>query len=186
MANPVPLSIFHLVLERDSEELPSSPAAELPFESLDSRVLTLFRLSTSLAALFLLVPASAVLALLTWQRLLPPWLAGIALAGFSAFTVWIVVVYPRLHLRSWGFRIEDAVFELKYGVIVQRRIHIPLSRLQHVDIHRGPLERQLGLATLLLHTAGTSHALQTIPGLDPARAAQLRDRFLRFEGDDAV
>ncbi|HUF64019.1 MAG TPA: PH domain-containing protein [Verrucomicrobiales bacterium] len=175
------------MLEHDAgQSPPSSPAVELPFEPLDSRVLGLFRLSSFIGALFLLTPASAILAVLTWQTLLPAWLAAIALTGFLALSAWLVFVYPRLHLRSWGFRIEDGVFELKHGVIVQRRVHIPLSRLQHVDIRRGPLERHLGLATLMLHTAGTSHALQTVPGLDPARAAQLRDRFLRFEGDDAV
>jgi membrane protein YdbS with pleckstrin-like domain len=63
---------------------------------------------------------------------------------------------------------------------------LPLSRLQHVDLHRGPLERAFGLASLILHTAGTHEARITIPGLDADEAVRLRDRLVEVGGDDAV
>jgi uncharacterized protein len=61
-----------------------------------------------------------------------------------------------------------------------------VTRLQHVDLRRGPVERQFGLATLVLHTAGTHAASITIPGLDADEAVRLRDRLAEIGGNDAV
>ena len=49
-----------------------------------------------------------------------------------------------------------------------------------------PLERAHGLASLILHTAGTHEATLVIPGLDADEAARLRDRLVAAGGDDAV
>jgi membrane protein YdbS with pleckstrin-like domain len=164
----------------------SAHEAASSFETLDPRVVFLFRFSAFVACAFLLIPLFTALALLGYHRVIPPWLAGAATVPLIAIAVWAIAIHPGFHYRSWRFRIAHGICELRYGVFVHREVHIPLSRLQHVDIRRGPLERRLGLATLMLYTAGTSYALQSIPGLNPERAAELRDRFLRFEGDDAV
>jgi hypothetical protein len=55
-----------------------------------------------------------------------------------------------------------------------------------VDLHSGPIQRSLGLASLILHTAGTHHATIMIPGLDTVEAARLRDQLVAVGGDDAV
>jgi membrane protein YdbS with pleckstrin-like domain len=54
--------------------------------------------------------------------------------------------------------------------------------VQHTDIQRGPLDRRLGLAELLIHTAGTQMATVRLPGLTADRASALRDALL--EGHD--
>jgi len=54
------------------------------------------------------------------------------------------------------------------------RVRVPMARIQHVDIRRGPLERRYGLATVVLFTAAGAHA---IPGLALEVADQLRDRI---------
>ena len=66
--------------------------------------------------------------------------------------------WPQRDYACWSYRINQRVVELRHGVIWHVAVSIPLSRLQHVDLHRGPLERRYGLASLELHTAGTSHA----------------------------
>ena len=59
-----------------------------------------------------------------------------------------------------------------------RALLVPRSRVQHLDIERGPIERRFGLATLVVHTAGTRlHALRQ-PGLLAADALALRDALL--------
>ncbi|MGA0058478.1 MAG: PH domain-containing protein [Planctomycetota bacterium] len=51
---------------------------------------------------------------------------------------------------------------------------------------RGPIERAFGLATLVVHTAGTEAASFRLPGLTADRAGQLRDAILEARGDDTV
>jgi membrane protein YdbS with pleckstrin-like domain len=43
-----------------------------------------------------------------------------------------------------------------------------------------------GLASLVLHTAGTHSASIRIPGLDAEYAVRLRDHLVEIGGDDAV
>lgn len=64
------------------------------------------------------------------------------------------------------------------GAWWQREIWIPMLRLQHLDVVRGPLERRLGLAALELHTAGSHDHKTRLPGLDPDVAVALRDALL--------
>ncbi|MGH9934627.1 MAG: PH domain-containing protein [Blastocatellia bacterium] len=156
------------------------------FQPLDSRIINLWRVSGLIGfgvlLLSLLIPVVAVGVaeprLLVW--LIISWLA---LAGVST---WFCLWYPPRLYGSWGYRIDAKVLETRSGRVFQRARLLPLSRLQHVDIERGPLERMFGLAALILHTAGTHSANIRIPGLEAAEAARLRDRLIEIGGDDAV
>lgn len=70
------------------------------------------------------------------------------------------------------------------GVVVtrgawwRREVWVPITRLQHLDVERGPIDRRLGLAKLLLHTAGSHEFRIDIKGLSPETAIALRDALL--------
>lgn len=163
---------------------PSHPSAG--FQPLDSRVVKLWRASTLIGfgvlLLSLLIPVVAV-GVAAPQALV--WLAGAWLA-VAALSVWFCFWYPPRLYRSWGYRIDAKVLETRSGRVFQRARLLPLSRLQHVDIERGPLERMFGLAALVLHTAGTHSANIRIPGLEASEATRLRDHLIEIGGDDAV
>ena len=90
-----------------------------------------------------------------------------------------------LHLYRWQRRPGEGVVVWR-GAWWHREVWIPMARLQHLDIKRGPLERWLGLATLELYTAG-SHAYETrLPGLEPQQAQALRDGLLAELQDPAA
>ena len=62
---------------------------------------------------------------------------------------------------------------------------MPATRVQHLDLKRGPLQRRRDLATLVVHTAGTRHSAVTVPHLDADDAERLRDRLGRqIDHDD--
>ncbi len=166
-----------------SDEQPNSPTG---FQPLDSRVVRLWRVSGligfGMLLLSLLIPVVMVgmaePELLVW--LIPAWLAVAAVA------IWFCLWYPPRLYGSWGYRIDAKVLETRSGRLFHRTRLLPLSRLQHVDIERGPLERMFGLAALVLHTAGTHSANIRIPGLEAAEATRLRDHLIEIGGDDAV
>ncbi|HZF39935.1 MAG TPA: PH domain-containing protein [Blastocatellia bacterium] len=156
------------------------------FQPLDSRVVSLWRVSYLIGfgvlLAVLLIPVVAV-GVAEPRALLWPAFAWLALAGAS---VWFCLWYPPRLYRSWGYRIDAKVLETRSGMVFQRTRLLPLSRLQHVDIEQGPLERMFGLAALILHTAGTHSANIRIPGLEAAEATRLRDQLIEIGGDDAV
>jgi len=104
-------------------------------------------------------------------------LAGLALGA---------LVEPVLSFWCWRFAVDDEVLEARYGVLFREEKVIPINRLQHVDLMRGPIERLFGLSTLVVFTAGTEGATFRLPGLAKERARDLRDRILAARGDDVL
>src|SRR5262245_22071325 len=156
------------------------------FHRLDPRVKKLW-LITDLFAYGLLL-FTLLFGLLVWA-IRHPMLLGWLVAGWAIvaiFCLWYSFWRPPRAYRSWGYRIKGRVLETRSGILFHRARLLPLSRLQHVDIERGPFERMYGLASLVLHTAGTHSASILIPGLDAAEAVRLRDHLVEIGGDDAV
>lgn len=108
-------------------------------------------------------------------------IGGVLGAGLAA---WLAV---KRHRRT-RWRLDDAGFALQRGRWWQTESHVPISRVQHLDLKRGPLERAFTLATLVIHTAGTRMAAVSVSGLDGEDAERLRDRLARQldHHDDAL
>ncbi|MDQ3287820.1 MAG: PH domain-containing protein [Pseudomonadota bacterium] len=77
--------------------------------------------------------------------------------------------------RYTFWRLDSDGLAVRRGRLWQRETRVPTTRVQHLDIKRGPLQRGRELATLIVHTAGTRHSAVTIPNLDAADAERLRD-----------
>jgi len=168
------------------EKADEPPHSTTGFHPLDSRVVSLWRVSGLIGfgvlLLTLLIPV--VMVGVAEPRSLI-WLVIVWMAVASV-AVWFCVWYPPRLYGSWGYRIDAKVLETRSGRVFHRTRLLPLSRLQHVDIERGPLERMFGLAALVLHTAGTHSANIRIPGLEASEATRLRDHLIDIGGDDAV
>jgi membrane protein YdbS with pleckstrin-like domain len=138
--------------------------------------------STALSVAVLTLLVAGVLAATT----VPTWLALPAfLVLFGLGVAWV-----RLRYRRWVYQIREEAIYLERGVAVHRRTLVPYVRIQHVDTSRGPLERALGLSTLVVYTAGSRGADISIPGLPPEEASDLQSRVkelaIEAEGDDAL
>ena len=99
-------------------------------------------------------------------------LAGLLVwLAFGALGTWLA--YRRWLATFW--KLDDTGLHLRRGRLWRKEVLVPRSRVQHLDIERGPIERRYGLATLVVHTAGTrQHALR-LAGLPDADAVGLRD-----------
>nr|WP_241688413.1 PH domain-containing protein [Pseudoxanthomonas composti] len=113
-----------------------------------------------------------------WLALLGLGVAGLVIGG------WIGV---RRH-RATQWRLDEDSLGLRRGRWWQTETRVPLSRVQHLDLKRGPLERSVGLSTLVVHTAGTKLNAVAVAGLDQHDAERLRDRLARQldHHDDAL
>lgn len=93
--------------------------------------------------------------------------------------------YAAARFRRARFALSADGLRIRRGVFWRSETLIPRSRVQHTDLNRGPLDRQLGLATLKVYTAGTKLASVSLDGLPDARAVALRDALVS-DDDDAV
>jgi membrane protein YdbS with pleckstrin-like domain len=84
----------------------------------------------------------------------------------------------RAKWRRTHWRLDGRGLQVSRGLVWHSDVLVPRSRVQHLDIERGPIERHFGLATLVVHTAGTRlHALRQA-GFADADAVALRDALL--------
>ncbi len=168
------------------EPVATESADLVEFQPLDPRAIKLWRMKqliTSAILLGLALAAVAIVGIAVPESL--RWLA----VGFVLLLVlrlWLFLWYPGRAYRAWGYRMNGKVLEIRHGIWFRVLTLLPLSRLQHVDLHRGPIERSMGLGSLILYTAGTQHSIIVIPGLDATEAARLRDHLVAVGGDDAV
>ncbi|HVM22992.1 MAG TPA: PH domain-containing protein [Sphingomicrobium sp.] len=94
----------------------------------------------------------------------------IAILGIAA----VVAIPHRRYLRL-RYRLSERVLQVVRGWLFHTDTVVPLVRVQHIDVVRGPLEKMFGTATLVVHTAGTHNSIVTLPGLSPEKAAEIRD-----------
>ena len=88
--------------------------------------------------------------------------------------VLLVGLLPTLLWRRWRYEIRPLEIDLQRGLVQVTRTLVPMTRVQHVDTRRGPLQRRLGLATVVFYTAAGPNE---IPQLAQKTAAEVRDRI---------
>lgn len=98
---------------------------------------------------------------------------AIAAAAFALAIAWFVGLLPWLGVRYYRFELTDNALYIQKGPLTRERTVIPYARVQSVMTRSGPLERRLGLTSLVLVTAAHAHKIQM---LDAEIADELRDR----------
>jgi membrane protein YdbS with pleckstrin-like domain len=86
-----------------------------------------------------------------------------------------VVVVPDRRYRRLGYALHPNMLQVVRGWLFHTDTIVPLVRVQHIDVTRGPLDKAFGTASLVVHTAGTHNSIVVLPGLAPAKAADVRD-----------
>jgi len=147
---------------------------------LDPRVVKAWRVAWLITAG--LVALAAAILLLLGRGAVAAAAAVLTLACLAA-----AAYLPPARYRAWAFQLRPAGLLVRQGLLWRSVSVVPHARIQYVDTRRGPLERALGLATVVVYTAGSRGAAVRIPGLAVADAEALRDRLAALgDADDAV
>ncbi len=139
---------------------------------LDPRAKLLWRLTGALQAVPIL--AGGAFASYVLARQAPTYLALLPLLAALALTILLVFVLPPLLWRRWRYEIRPVEVDLQRGLLRVTRTLVPMARVQHVDTRHGPLQRRLGLSTVIFYTAAGPNE---IPQLAQKTAAEVRDRI---------
>ena len=84
----------------------------------------------------------------------------------------------RARWRRTRWQLDARGLSVKRGLVWRKEVLVPRTRVQHLDLERGPIERRFGLATLVVHTAGTRMNALRQHGFLDADAVALRDALL--------
>ena len=124
------------------------------------------------------------------------WSQTVAAIGVTAFllrnpqytvltlTAVLIIVVLVGGLRYWffRFRIEDDRIFIRQGVLNRTAVDLPFDRVQGINVNRGPLERILGLVTVVIDTPGSVSAEGQLPAVSPAIAERLFARVAAHQG----
>jgi membrane protein YdbS with pleckstrin-like domain len=150
--------------------------AEAPVEHLDERVELLWQINAAIGWIVWIAILCVALLLLERQ---PLWGLTVSFVGL----MYTMHVPPR-RWRHFTFQVDETDVRVRHGWLWRTESVVLHSRIQHVDTRQGPVERMMGLATVVVFTAGSVGAMVAIPGLRAERAEALRDRLVRLSGTD--
>lgn len=182
LGEPTPTKIARIRARESSLEQEEITAYTTDQRSLDPSVQLQWGVWTAIVSVILGSIAGAILG----NFGMPPEL-GTAVVGLFLVlgVVWVVLRY-----RAWLYQVREDSLYLERGVVTHVRTIVPYVRIQHVDTSQSPLERALGLSTLVVYTAGSRGADVSVPGLKPEEARDLQQRLkelaIQAEGDDAL
>ncbi|MGN7312312.1 PH domain-containing protein [Alkalicoccobacillus gibsonii] len=90
------------------------------------------------------------------------------------YALYKIVIYPIYMQRTWRYRVDEEYIQMKYGVIDQEHVLVPMVKVLHVSTNQGPILRRYGLSTITIGTTASSHE---IPALPNEEAEDLREKI---------
>lgn len=143
--------------------------------------------TASAAPLWLVLVAAQIVALvLGWSWLRHWWVVTLPLTVLLAAAH--LVVMPQWRYRVHRWEVTEQAAYTQSGWFTQERRIAPVSRIQTVDLHRGPLEQLFRLANVTITTASAAGPLK-IHGLSTSTAERLVEQLtarVQATGGDAT
>lgn len=91
------------------------------------------------------------------------------------FVIILLIVWPRLEFPHRGYALRELDIAQKRGLVTRNLDTVPFSRVQHVAVSQGVLDRMFSIAILQIYTAG---GVSSIKGFHVENAHTLREHIL--------
>lgn len=145
-----------------------------PTEKLDPRSRRVWLIGNLIGAVVMTaIIAGVAYGLYRWFDVDASWAIAVP-ALFGVIQVAWAFIQPEIEFRQWRFEIREDEVDMLHGIFVRTRQVVPMSRIQHVDTERGPIQRRYGLSTVKFFTAAGG---MQIPQLSTERADAVRDQI---------
>lgn len=153
----------------------------LVWEPLSDKYAALNLLVNIVSSMFIII-LGAVVYLQPWFPL-PDFLASylpylLILVALLALSL-CALAYKADQYKCYALRELDLHFSC--GLIFRKTLSQPITRIQHIELKQGPLERYKDLATLQVFSAGGAMHTFEIPGLALHKAQYLRQFILQHK-----
>ncbi len=161
-----------------AETAPLLPAVPAEFLGLHPDALRVSLWAGAITWVVLMAPlgiALVVAVVLAPSPLLVLAIGGCGWLSMAALVAFWGLFWPRLAHRHTSYVVDERGLQIRRGVLFRSHVFVARSRIQHSDIAQGPLQRRLGLARLVVHTAGTHNASTALGGIAHSEAVRVRD-----------
>ncbi len=172
-------------VDQSAQTLADLPAPKLDegggYQRLDPRYVLVERIAGVIVGLCIGGPAILGFGIWLAASWPPGFVYWISLAGLVValgLLSWAIYSLPAAEHRRASWRLSESGLEIRRGIFWRREITVPRARVQHTDVQQGPLQRQYGIAKLVVHTAGTVAASVELSGLSLPIAKWLRDALI--------
>jgi len=71
-----------------------------------------------------------------------------------------IILYPIIEYKQWRYAITEDKVEIRHGIFFITTTVIPIIRVQHITISRGPIYRKLGLSAVKIFLASGSFEIE--------------------------
>lgn len=146
------------------------------WQAVDPAYLKLLRINL----LFQLVIAGGALAVFLW--FMPPEIKiffQIIAAIYGVIFLWLFFRWAPKTVSRLQYWLRDDDIQMQKGYLYWRHLSIASNRIQHLEVTQGPIERYLGLSSLVIYTAGTMGSDMKLPGLRLETAQTIKARLLK-------
>ncbi|WP_425447306.1 PH domain-containing protein [Dethiothermospora halolimnae] len=79
------------------------------------------------------------------------------------FSFFITLIHPFIEYNQWSYCITEEKVEYNHGIYYTKKSIIPISRIQHLDLSQGPLQKLFKFSSVKIYTAGMTHTIEDIP-----------------------
>lgn len=186
------ISSLDYVILPDDEQVNSEFFANQPLSptqmsdhmtKLDPAYILVLRITAFIWAVIIAIPIFILDIALASKDNIEPFIIA---APLSLIFIMMAFLLPRRRYRRWGYDMGDKQIQIVRGYLFYKDTIVPFSRVQHIDVAQGPIERLFGLSSLVLHTAGTHNSTVVLPGLRRDTAEHMRDIIRIFIKSDMV
>ncbi len=130
------------------------------------------RVRATLTAIPFLVGALVLESAFRGEGLFP---SGVIAGPVLLIALALIIRVPATRYNARGYQMSADRLRVVRGLMFRSDTVVPFGRVQHIDVHQGPLERFFGIATLTVHTAGNHNASVALPGLGEELARDMRE-----------
>lgn len=156
------------------------------WDLLEPKVKTLWRIQAAIGGVILSLISVPVEIALFFNRgtngyPLPP---GLITVPLLLLTVALPIFLAGRKYDMYRYRLGDSDLAVAHGIYWRTQRFVNRARIQHVDISSGLIARALGLCEMSVFVGGQVGAAVQIPGLNDARAEEIRAVLLAGNSDE--
>ena len=140
----------------------------MEFQRVDKKAKTKWRFSRIIALIFAVIPFAAIVLAIFYGIGADEGSETMKIIGWIAAGIIVLVqllsifIYPPIEYIQWAYMIAPDRIEIKKGIFYRTHTVIPISRIQHVAVTQGVLQRPFKLSTVQIHTAGSVMEIQEL------------------------
>ena len=132
------------------------------YEKLDEKAILSWRIRRIISFLFIFITVGGVLLILNNADLDNKYKNYIYIATglLLLYKLVGIILYPIIEYQQWRYVITEDKVEIRHGIFFITTTVIPIIRVQHITISRGPIYRKLGLSAVKIFLASGSFEIE--------------------------